>query len=108
MAATEKTTREAERLRREIEKHNRLYYVLDRPAISDEEYDRLFHRLAEIEARHPELRAPDSPTQRVGAAPAAQFAPVAHAVPMLSLANAMDEAEAMEFENRVHRILADD
>ncbi|UCG38913.1 MAG: NAD-dependent DNA ligase LigA, partial [bacterium] len=96
---------EAARLRVEIERHNHLYYVLDSPMISDEEYDNLFRRLLEIEEEHPELRTPDSPTLRVGAAPAEQFASVRHTLPMLSLGNAMDEAEALEFDARVKRFL---
>ena len=96
---------EAARLRTEIERHNHLYYVLDAPEISDAEYDALFRRLVEIEEAHPDLRTPDSPTQRVGAAPSEQFAPVRHTFPMLSLGNAMDEEEAVEFDARVKRFL---
>ena len=100
--------REVERLRREIVEHNRRYYELDAPEISDVEYDALFRRLQELEAAHPELRSPDSPTERVGVAPAARFAPVRHTQPMLSLANAMSEDEVREFDKRVHRTLRDD
>jgi DNA ligase (NAD+) len=99
---------EIERLRREIEHHNRRYYVLDAPEISDAEYDALFRRLQELEAAHPELRSDDSPTQRVGAAPAERFASVRHTVPMLSLANAMAEDEVVEFDRRVRRGLGID
>lgn len=74
-------------LRREIERHNRLYYVLAAPEISDREYDALYRELETLEARHPELATPDSPTRRVGGEPLEAFAPVPHAVPMLSLAN---------------------
>ncbi len=96
---------EAARLRAEIERHNHLYYVLDAPEISDDEYDALFRRLAAIEEAHPDLRTPDSPTQRVGAAPSDRFASVRHSRPMLSLANAMDDGETREFDARVKRLL---
>ena len=89
----------------EIRRHDRLYYSHDAPEIPDAEYDRLLRELAELEAAHPELRRPDSPTQRVGAPPAEGFAPVPHAVPMLSLENAMDEAELRAFDERVRRLL---
>ncbi len=97
---------EAEALRREIEEHNRRYYVLDQPSIPDAEYDRLFRRLQEIEASHPELAVPDSPTLRVGAGPLAQFAEVTHRVPMLSLNNAFSEDEVRAFDERVRKALA--
>jgi DNA ligase (NAD+) len=93
------------RLRREIEEHNHNYYVLDRPTISDAEFDRMFRDLQALEAAHPELASPDSPTQRVGAAPLPEFASVAHAVPMLSLNNALSEAEAEAFDRRVREAL---
>jgi DNA ligase (NAD+) len=89
------------RLRRAIEEHNHSYYVLDRPTITDAEFDRLFRELQALEVAHPELASPDSPTQRVGAAPLPQFASVAHGVPMLSLNNALSEAEAEAFDRRV-------
>lgn len=97
-------------LRREIERHNRLYYGCDAPEITDAEYDALFRRLQALEAAHPELRTPDSPTERVGAVPAERFRAVRHTLPMLSLANAMAEEDVREFEGRVRRILelADD
>ena len=101
----EKVREEIERLRREIEYHNYRYYVLDSPVISDEEYDRLFRRLQELEAKHPEFFDPNSPTQRVGAPPAEKFEPVRHTVPMLSLSNAMSEQEFREFDERVRRAL---
>src|SRR2546429_672299 len=78
---------EVAHLRREIERHNHRYYVLDDPEISDAEYDALFRRLQALEEAHPELRTPDSPTQRVGAAPLAEFATARHRQPMLSLQN---------------------
>jgi DNA ligase (NAD+) len=88
-------------LRREIERHNYLYYVLDQPEITDAEYDRLFQELVEIETAHPDLVTQDSPTQRVGAPPLPQFAEVRHRTPMLSLANAFDEEDVKGFDRRV-------
>jgi len=84
---------EAAELRRQLERASYQYYVLDQPEISDREYDLLFRRLQELEDTHPELRTPDSPTQRVGAPPATQFQKHAHIVPMLSLANAFNDEE---------------
>lgn len=97
--------RELRRLRAEIEHHNRLYYVKDAPEVTDAEYDRLFRRLLEIEADHPDLVTPDSPSQRVGAAPASEFAQVRHRTPMLSLQNAMTEDEVRAFDERIRRFL---
>ena len=94
----------AAELRRLIERANHAYYVLDKPAMSDAEYDRLFRELQDLEAKHPELRTPDSPTHRVGAEPAAAFQKHRHLVPMLSLANAFNEAELAEWENRNARL----
>ncbi len=109
MGSSAKSVRdEIERLSREIERHNHLYYVLDAPEISDAEYDGLFRRLQELEAAHPELRRPDSPTQRVGAPPAERFRSVRHTLPMLSLANAMAEDEVLEFDKRTRRALRTD
>src|ERR1044071_5529553 len=85
--------REVTHLRREIEKHNHQYYVLDDPTISDADYDRLFQRLLELERAHPELATADSPTQKVGAAPLTNFKTVRHTIPMLSLSNATDREE---------------
>ncbi len=96
---------EAERLREQINRHNYLYYVLDQPEISDAEYDALMHRLEQIERKHPELVTPDSPSQRVGAAPAEKFAVVKHSRMMLSLSNAMSAEEMREFDGRIKRLL---
>ncbi len=93
------------RLRAEIEYHNYRYYVLDAPVISDEAYDRLFHRLVELEEAHPELVTPNSPTQKVGAPPREGFATLEHRVPMLSLGNAFNEEELLAFDQRVKRFL---
>jgi DNA ligase (NAD+) len=90
----------AAKLRREIEFHNYRYYALDDPTVSDAEYDRLFHELAGLEARYPVLVTPDSPTQRVGAAPLSEFGEVTHRVPMLSLANAFADADVENFDRR--------
>ena len=95
----------AEQLRRELERHNFLYYAKDAPEITDAEYDRLFRELIELEAAHPELATVDSPTQRVGAAPQPEFPEVRHRVPMLSLANAFDEDEVRAFDRRIREAL---
>ncbi len=99
---------EAEQLRATIDHHNYRYYVLDSPEVTDAEYDRLMRRLEALERDHPELLTPDSPTQRVGAAPSEKFGVVVHRQPMLSLANAMDAEEMVEFDQRIKRFLKDD
>jgi len=90
----------ARELRREIDRHNRLYYVEDAPEISDAAYDELFRELVALEAAHPGLATPDSPTQRVGAMPSESFAGVTHRVPMLSLANAFADEDVADFDRR--------
>ena len=90
-----------EKLRAEINQHNHLYYVLDEPEIPDVEYDQLMRGLQELEQRYPELITPDSPTQRVGAAPLKKFDEVRHEVPMLSLNNAFSDEELEDFDRRV-------
>ena len=97
--------RRAAELRETIARHDRLYHVLDAPEIADAEYDRLFATLVTLEAAHPELAVPDSPTQRVGGAPIEAFAEVVHEVPMLSLANAFDEPGVADFDRRVRERL---
>jgi len=97
--------REVEKLRDELRRHEHLYYVLDAPEISDAEYDALMRRLQELEARHPDLAAPDSPTQRVGGKPREGFVKVRHSSPMLSLDNALNEAELVAFDRRVGELL---
>src|SRR3989442_13215689 len=92
--------RRIEQLRRRIEHHSYQYYVLDSPEISDAEYDRLVRELRTLEERFPDLITPDSPTQRVGAAPSDAFATVRHRQPMLSLANAFDEEELLAWARR--------
>ncbi|MBI5118203.1 NAD-dependent DNA ligase LigA [Candidatus Poribacteria bacterium] len=98
---------EIEELKRRINHHNYLYFVLDSPEISDAEYDRLMRRLIELEEKHPEYVIPDSPTQRVGAAPIEAFGTVEHSVPMLSLANAFSHEEIREFDARVRKGLGE-
>jgi DNA ligase (NAD+) len=95
----------AQRLRAELEEANYRYYVLDAPTLSDAEYDRRFRELQELEARHAELATPDSPTQRVGAKPAAAFATVTHRVPMLSINNAFAPEEIEAFDRRIRETL---
>ncbi|HLB05429.1 MAG TPA: NAD-dependent DNA ligase LigA [Thermodesulfobacteriota bacterium] len=89
----------------EINRHNYLYYILDSPEISDAEYDRLLRELEELEKKFPDLVTPDSPTQRVGVAPLAEFGTVKHTIPMISLQNAFTEEEAREFDAKVKRFL---
>ena len=107
MPAPRQAAARAEALRAEIERHNHAYYVLDAPTVPDAEYDRLFRELQDIEAAHPELRAADSPTQRVGGRPLPEFAPVRHAVPMLSIRTETDTGPegARSFDARVRRAL---
>ena len=100
--------KKVQQLRATIERHNRRYYVEDAPEIPDAEYDALFRELQALEAEHPELRAPDSPTRRVGAAPLPQFAEVRHRTPMLSIGNAFDEDEVRAFDKRMRESLAVD
>ncbi len=97
-----------ETLREQLREYNHRYYVLDDPSVSDAEYDALMRQLREIEAEHPELVTPDSPTQRVGAAPAERFAKVRHREPMLSLANALNADELHAWYARIQRLLGPD
>lgn len=100
--------RRIKRLREEISRHDHLYYVLDKPEISDAEYDRLHKELEGLEARFPDLVTPDSPTQRVGAPPRTDLPNVPHLKPMLSLESAMKVEEAREFDKRVKKGLGVD
>lgn len=97
--------KEINRLRREIEKHNKLYYVYDSPEISDYEYDMLMQRLKALEAEHPELITPDSPTQRVGGVPLSQFEQVQHQVPLESLSDVFSYEELFAFGERMDGLL---
>ncbi len=90
-----------EKLREEIHHHDYLYYVLDKPEISDAAYDKLFRELQDLEKKFPDLITPDSPTQRVGGAPLKAFKTLTHKTPLLSLDNAMNEEELMDFDRRV-------
>ncbi|MEX2178187.1 MAG: NAD-dependent DNA ligase LigA [Gemmatimonadaceae bacterium] len=95
-------------LREQIERANHEYYVLDRPTITDAEYDALFRELRALEARHPTLRVADSPTLRVGAEPQSALVKHQHLAPMLSLANAFDETELVEWEERLVRLAGEE
>jgi DNA ligase (NAD+) len=97
-----------EALREQVRYHNRRYHVEDAPEISDAEYDALYAELEALEAEHPELVTPDSPTQRVGGEPVEGFESVRHSVPMLSLANARKIEDLREWDARVRRLLGDD
>jgi DNA ligase (NAD+) len=105
MAATATARQRARELRERIRAADHAYYVLDRPVLSDAEYDRLMRELQELEAAHPELATPDSPTQRVSGAPSEKFEKVEHREPMLSLGNIQGDEELGEFDERVHRLL---
>jgi len=96
---------QASKLRALLAEHDRRYYVLDEPQISDAEYDQLLLQLRALEAQHPELIRPDSPTQRVSGSPAAGFAPVTHGIPMLSLDNAFNAEDVASFDQRVRERL---
>ena len=98
--------REHERLGREMERHDILYYHKDQPEISDSEYDSLRRQIEAIEQDYPELRTTQSPTQKIGVAPASSFAKIRHSVPMLSLSNAMSEGDVIDFLARVRRFLS--
>ena len=109
MNATPESARgEAERLRREIERHNHLYYVLDAPEIEDDAYDRLFRRLLALESEYSDLKTPDSPTLRVGGETLKGFQKVRHLAPMMSLDNAADIGELQAFFDRVSGLLGYD
>jgi len=103
-----KAAERAAKLRAALEEHNYRYYVLDAPSIDDAEYDALFRELQALERAHPALATADSPTQRVGGAPAAEFEAVPHRVPMLSLNNAFTAEEAGAFDRRVREALGVD
>ena len=100
-AIPKSTIVEIEQLRDELELHNYQYHVLDAPQITDQAYDRMFRRLQDLEQEFPQLVSPDSPTQRVGSAPASHFEPVVHEVAMLSLANAFDDDEMQDFDRKL-------
>src|SRR3954453_6864123 len=99
---------EADTLREDLRRHEHLYYVLDQPEITDAEYDALIRCLQALETAHPELATPDSPTQRVGGKAREGFLKVEHSSAMLSLDNALNEAELREFDRRVRELLGGD
>lgn len=105
---TKKDRERAEKLREEIEHHNYLYYVDAAPEISDRAFDKLMEELEELEKKFPDLKTPDSPTQRVGGQPSQGFATVEHAVPMLSIDNTYNADELREFDKRVRKGLDGD
>ena len=105
---SQKETNRIDQLVEELNDHSYRYYVLSQPTISDAEYDQLFRELQKLEAAHPEAVRADSPSQRVGAKPLEGFATVQHRLPMLSLDNAMNEEELIEFDEQVQRFLAKD
>ncbi len=98
----------AEELRKQLSHHEYLYYVLDEPAITDAQFDAMMRELRQIEDANPDLRTPDSPTQRVGGQPREGFVKVAHSSPMLSLDNALNEEELRDFDARVRGLLKSD
>ena len=95
-------------LRKELHEHNHRYYVLNQPVISDQDFDFLMHELQELEARHPEMDDPNSPTQRVGSDLNQEFHQVTHRYPMLSLANSYSREEIADFISRIKKTIADD
>ena len=99
---------EAEKLKKELRHHSYLYYVLDKPEISDYEFDHMYRKLVDIEAKYPELVTPDSPTQRVGGKATDDFQKVRFRKPMLSLANAFSADELRDFDRRVKEGLETD
>ena len=109
MPVSEDIIQRVKRLREELDKHNYRYYVMDDPSVPDAEYDRLMNELKAIEGEHPSLVVPDSPTQRVGGEPLAAFTQVTHEMPMLSLDNAFNEDDMVDFNRRlIERVGGDD
>ncbi|MGQ0538853.1 MAG: NAD-dependent DNA ligase LigA, partial [Gemmatimonadaceae bacterium] len=107
-SASQMLARRAAELRAQLEQASYEYFVLDRPTLSDAEYDRLFRELRELELAHPELQTTDSPTQRVGSAPVSSLPKHRHAVAMLSLGNAFSDADLEAWEDRIVRIAGDE
>ena len=103
-AAAKDVEQKIEALREKIRYHEHLYYVLDNPEVSDTEFDKLMQQLQQLEAEHPTLITPDSPTQRVGGKPREGFVKVRHSSPMLSLDNTYNEEELRAWERRVHEL----
>lgn len=105
MPASTADKNEIAQLREQLAEHNYRYYVLDEPSITDQAYDQMFRRLQQLESDFPGLASPDSPTRRVGSVPASHFESVAHEVAMLSLDNAFDDDEMIEFDRRLRDYL---
>ena len=105
MAELADVKKRIEQLRTEINHHNYQYYVLDSPEISDAEYDALMRKLKQLEEQHPQFLTPDSPTQRVGAAPVEAFGVVEHPLPLLSLGNAFSQEELLAWHRRISKIV---
>src|SRR5271166_266493 len=103
-ATTKDVEKKLDSLREKIRHHEYLYYVLDNPGISDAEFDQLMQQLKDLEAAHPDLITPDSPTQRVGGKPREGFVKVPHSSPMLSLDNTYNEEELRAWDRRVHEL----
>ncbi|WAM24675.1 NAD-dependent DNA ligase LigA [Myxococcus sp. NMCA1] len=101
----QKAAARARELHRELAHHNYRYYVLDSPEVSDAQYDKLMRELQDLEAKHPSLQTPDSPTQRVGGAAAEEFGEVVHRAPMLSLANIFEDQGLIEFDERIRKLV---
>ncbi len=93
--------KQIDQLRTEIRRHDRLYYTLNAPDITDQQYDKLFAELKKLEAEHPELITPDSPTQRVSEQPVEGFVRIVHSAPMLSIDNTYNEEELRAFEGQI-------
>jgi DNA ligase (NAD+) len=108
MPVSSSIAKRVEVLRAQLREHDYRYYVLAEPAISDADYDRLMRELLDLEAAHPELSAPDSPSQRVGGEPTKEFPTVTHDVPMLSLSNTYSEEEVRDFDRRVQSSVGND
>jgi DNA ligase (NAD+) len=106
--STENIKKEYENLKKEIQKHDKLYYVESKPIIDDRKYDEMFNRLLEIEKKHPEIKAPDSPSNRVGGLKNEGFEKVNHSIPMLSLDNTYSEEEIIEFDKRIKKNIKSD
>ncbi|HTS05576.1 MAG TPA: NAD-dependent DNA ligase LigA, partial [Candidatus Eisenbacteria bacterium] len=104
MPAVKDAAKKIESLRDKIRHHEYLYYVLDQPEISDQEFDQLMQQLKDLESQHADLLTPDSPTQRVGGKPREGFVKVRHSSPMLSLDNTYSEEELRAWERRVHEL----
>ncbi len=102
---TARSAEQIEKLKIEIDAHNYAYHMLDKPVISDREYDKLFQELLTLEQQHPELKTADSPTQRVGGEPLDAFVKIDHRIPMLSLQNSYSPEEILDFDGRVKKVL---